>query len=102
MKLDKETQEAMARGERLAALVAHDGWSIAKDLLNEKMALLDSWTSLPDSFTDTEKLAEMKARHGAISFVQTWINEIEARTQNTQSLADLMREQKPKLINYLP
>lgn len=83
--MDKETAENLRKNTELRRMTESEGWSIAKGLLVNRIAILDSVSSIPDnlSFEEIGKEALFRAR--AISLVQDWLRDIEGRIeQNNQ------------------
>lgn len=97
MKTDKETAEALRQTTELRRMTESDGWKIAKGMLVERIAILDSVSSIPDnlSFEEIGKEALFRAR--AISLVQNWLDAIEGRldqgSQQEQAMVSLQHEE---------
>jgi hypothetical protein len=97
MKVDKETAESLRQSTELRHMVESDGWKVAKAMLVERIALLDSVSTIPSdlSFEEIGKEALFRAR--AISLVQDWLNSIEGRLeqadQQQETLVDLQSTQ---------
>lgn len=78
---DKETAAALSDGEELRLMAEGRGWAIAKKLLDDHIAVLDSVGSLPSdmSFEEIGKQAMFRAH--AISLVRTWIQAVEGKVE---------------------
>lgn len=97
MKADRETAESLRQATELRHMTESDGWKIAKGMLMERIAILDSVSSIPDnlSFEEIGKEALFRAR--AISLIQDWLGAIEGRLEQAEqqetTLVDLQSEQ---------
>lgn len=99
MKTDKETAEALRQTTELRRMTESDGWKIAKGMLVERIAILDSVSSIPDnlSFEEIGKEALFRAR--AISLVQNWLDAIEGRLdQGSQQEAAMVSLQHEEVV----
>lgn len=87
---DKETQKVISEGSDLARLTSSPEWNTAKRFLNDMFVELDSWSSLPDSYSPTQKLKEMEARYAAISLVQQWVSSLEGKASQAMETGKAM------------
>lgn len=79
-KIDHETQEVLRQGRIAEDLVKGEGWGWAKQVLMERLFLLDSldaMLSTKPSHSPDEFLVEAKARACAIALVRQWIADVE-------------------------
>ena len=76
---DKETQKVIGEGADLARLTSSPEWKTAKRYLNDMFVQLDSWSTLPDSYSAEQKVKEMESRQGAIALIQQWVSTIEGK-----------------------
>jgi len=101
--LDKETERAMHEGTELQNMVGSEGWAIAKQMLVQKLAILDSVSSLPIggelSFEEIGKQAAYRAH--VVSVITEWLNEIEGRLdQDEQQKSTLRVETEEEIIRF--
>ena len=101
MGLDKETARALHQGTELKRMVESEGWAVAKKMLVEKLAILDSVSSLPIggelSFEEIGQQAAYRAH--VVSVVTEWLNEIEGRIdQDEQQKSTLTIERDQEII----
>lgn len=89
---DKETQKVIAESADLARLTSSPEWKTAKRYLNDMFVQLDSWSTLPDSYSAEQKVKEMEARQSTISLIQQWVATLEGKaiqgTEIGKSLID--------------
>lgn len=98
MKLDKQTAEEIREGKEWERFVEGEGWQRAKNLLIQKLSVIDSLTQLPE---DGDLIHELKARQGAILLVLEWIKEVEGKAQQSMNNNELMVEQrKDDMVRY--
>lgn len=74
---DKETIEVLKLGQKYHDLAKSEDWAFAKEILNDKIKVLDSISTLPQELTPEEKLKELEIRAGSIELVRNWIKEVE-------------------------
>lgn len=92
MKLDQETARAMTLNIELRRMTESDGWQVAKGMLLERIALLDSVSSLPDELSFEEAGKQAKYRAHAISLMTGWLKDIEARVEQTNQQQEVVIE----------
>jgi predicted ABC-type transport system involved in lysophospholipase L1 biosynthesis ATPase subunit len=99
MKPDKETAEHVRRNHELRRMTESEGWGIAKAMLLERIALLDSVSSIPQNISFEEMGKQAMFRAHAISLMQDWLNEIEGRLDQTnQQDAVLMTLREESIV----
>lgn len=103
MGIDKETAGAMHEGTELKRMVESEGWGIAKQMLVNKLAILDSVSSLPIggelSFEEIGQQAAYRAH--VVSVVTEWLNEIEGRLdQDEQQKSTLTIEREEEVVRF--
>ena len=76
-KPDKETREVLSLGAKYHDLQKSEDWAFAKSILNDKIKVLDSISTLPKDITAEEKIKQLETRAGAIELIESWIKEIE-------------------------
>lgn len=81
MKLDQETAEQMRQNAELRRMTESDGWKIARAMLVERIAILDSVSSIPNNISFEEMGKQAMFRAHAISLMQDWLREIEGRIE---------------------
>lgn len=98
MELDQETARAMTLNIELRRMTESEGWAIAKGMLLQQIAILDSVSSLPDgiSFEETGKQAMFRAH--AISLMTTWLKDIEARVDQSNQQQEAVQDGKESSI----
>lgn len=87
MKLDKETSEAIQRGQRHARIVESDDWAELKEILERNMTMLYKKvdTTKPDEVLGQEVKANMKA----IEIIQDLIGTIEGSAYQFEATKDM-------------
>jgi len=100
MHADPETQKVISEGAAFSRLLHNDDWKQAKKYLNEMFIQLDSWSTLPETFTPNQKLREMEHRQAAIALVQTWIAQIEGRADVGVETAKVMIDHSELAENF--
>lgn len=101
MGIDRETEQAMHEGSELKHMTESEGWAIAKRMLVNKLAVLDSVSSLPiDGKLSFEELGRQAVyRAHVVSVVTEWLNEIEGRIdQDQQQKSTLTIESEESII----
>jgi hypothetical protein len=83
MELDRETAAAMRLNIELRRMTESEGWRVAKGMLMEKIALLDSVSSIPENLTFEEMGKQAMFRAHAISLMTNWLKEVEARVDQS-------------------
>lgn len=83
MKLDQETAAQMTVNIELRRMTESEGWRVAKGMLMQQIAILDSVSSLPDGISFEEAGKQAMFRAHAISLMTTWLHDIEARVDQT-------------------
>lgn len=83
MEPDRETARAMALNIELRRMTESDGWKVAKGMLLERIAILDSVSTLPEGITFEEAGKQAMYRAHAISLMRGWLNDIDARVEQT-------------------
>lgn len=73
----------MRHNTELRRMCESEGWKIAKGMLLERIALLDSVSSLPQNITFEEMGKQAMFRAHAISLMTDWLGEIEGRIDQT-------------------
>lgn len=90
MNLDRETARAMDLNIELRRMTESEGWKVAKQMLLEKIALLDSVSTLPEGITFEEAGKQAMFRAHAISLMRTWLEDIEARVDQTNQQQEVL------------
>lgn len=97
MQVDKETAEAMTEAMKLRELTESEGWKIARSLLDEKISVLDSVSTIPEgSFEEVGKQAMYRAH--AISLIRDWLSEIEGRLEQDDQQKEVIRDNHEEVI----
>lgn len=91
-KPDLKTQKILSEGEQLSFLVHHESWGLAKRLLNEKIAKLNSLTTLDFSLTPTALANEIKNRASVVLILEQWIAEIEGEANKYMSMTSQSKD----------
>lgn len=92
MELDQETARAMALNIELRRMTESDGWKVAKGMLLERIAILDSVSSLPEELSFEETGKQAKYRSHAIDLMKGWLNDIDARVEQSNQQQDVILE----------
>lgn len=92
MKLDRETAEQMREGDIMRQLVNSEGWALAKKMLAEQIAVLDSVSSIPSNMPLEEIGKQAMFRAHAISLVQSWLDAVEGRVEQHSQQSALLAE----------
>lgn len=103
MGMDRETERAMHEGTELKHMTESEGWAIAKKMLVNKLAILDSVSSLPvDGKVSFEELGRQAVyRAHVVSVVTEWLNEIEGRIdQDEQQKSTLTFQTEEEIIRF--
>lgn len=99
MEPDRETARAMALNIELRRMTESDGWKIAKGMLLERIAILDSVSTLPEGITFEEAGKQAMYRAHAISLMRGWLEEIDARVdQSNQQQETLIELQETTIV----
>lgn len=91
-KIDAETARAMTLNIELRRMTESEGWKVAKQMLLEKIAILDSVSSLPEGISFEEAGKQAMFRAHAISLMTDWLNAVEARVEQSNQQQDLIIE----------
>lgn len=103
MGIDRETERALHEGTELKHMTESEGWGIAKRMLVQKLAVLDSVSSLPiDGKVSFEELGRQAMyRAHVVSVVTEWLNEIEGRIdQDEQQKSTLTIEREEEIVRF--
>lgn len=92
MEIDKETAQAMALNIELRRMTESDGWKVAKGMLLERIALLDSVSSLPENISFEEAGKQAMFRAHAIDLMKGWLRDIESRVEQSNQQQDVLIE----------
>lgn len=92
MEPDRETARAMALNIELRRMTESDGWKVAKGMLLERIAILDSVSTLPEGITFEEAGKQAMYRAHAISLMRGWLNDIDARVEQTNQQQETLIE----------
>lgn len=100
--LDKETKKVLSDGEQINDLISSRGWSIAKKKLLQKVAILDSISSVPQDIQNPmNRLRELEIREGVVSVILEWLRDVEGTAQQFKSNAEILQvEKEDSLVNY--
>ena len=76
MKIDRETQEVLRKGEQMTNFVSGDGWREAKHMLTQRIADITDVRTIeePDPI---KAFQEMAARQIAVNIILDWMAELE-------------------------
>lgn len=101
---NKETSKVIVEGSELSRLTSTPEWKVAKRYLNDMFVQLDSWSTLPDTMTQEQKVKEMETRQNAISLVQQWVATIEGKSEQGVEVgkAFIDRENTSNVFTYFP
>lgn len=88
--IDRETARAMDDNLELRRMTESTGWKIAKQMLIERIALLDSVSSLPEDLSFEEAGKQAKYRAHAISLMRGWLDAIEGRIDQTNQQEEVL------------
>jgi hypothetical protein len=69
-----------------------DGWKVAKSMLVERIAILDSVSSIPQNLTFEEMGKQAMFRAHAISLMQDWLREVEGRIEQGNQQEAILSE----------
>lgn len=92
MEIDRETAQAMNLNIELRRMTESDGWKVAKGMLLERIAILDSVSSLPEGISFEEAGKQAMYRAHAISLMKGWLEDIEARVEQSNQQQDVLLE----------
>lgn len=92
MDIDRETAQAMNLNIELRRMTESDGWKVAKGMLLERIAILDSVSSLPEGISFEEAGKQAMYRAHAISLMKGWLEEIEARVEQSNQQQEVILE----------
>lgn len=99
MEPDKETARAMALNIELRRMTESEGWKVAKGMLLERIAILDSVSTLPEGITFEEAGKQAMYRAHAISLMRGWLEDIDARVdQSNQQQETLIELQETTIV----
>ena len=90
MEIDLETSKAMTANIELRRMTESEGWKIARGMLIEKVALLDSVSSIPHDLSFEEMGKQAMFRAHAISLMQDWLRDIEARVDQSNQQQEVV------------
>lgn len=80
---DKETLQIRAIAKSLQGLIEHDGWSIARQKLTDKILDLQNAFNVDDSSVE-KMIIDLKARKLATQILFEWLREIEGTPEQVQ------------------
>jgi hypothetical protein len=89
MAIDRETAQSLKDGDELRRMAESDGWKLAKAMLMQRIALLDSVSSLPNDLSFEEIGKQAMFRSHAISLVTSWLHEIEGRIEQSNQQTEV-------------
>lgn len=92
MKLDRETTKEMREGELVRDLLKSEGWGVVKEMLNERIMVLDSISTIPPDMPVEEIGRQAMYRAYAISLINDWLRSIEARAEQFEQQAQMLAE----------
>lgn len=92
MEPDRETARAMELNIELRRMTESEGWKVAKGMLLERIAILDSVSTLPEGITFEEAGKQAMYRAHAISLMRGWLNDIDARVEQTNQQQETLIE----------
>lgn len=92
MELDQETARAMTLNIELRRMTESDGWKVAKGMLLERIAILDSVSSLPEGISFEEAGKQAMFRAHAIDLMKGWLSDIESRVEQSNQQQDVVLE----------
>lgn len=99
MEPDRETARAMALNIELRRMTESEGWKVAKGMLLERIAILDSVSTLPEGITFEEAGKQAMYRAHAISLMRGWLEDIDARVdQSNQQQETLIELQETTIV----
>ena len=80
-KIDTETAESLREGNAVANYVEGEGWKFVKELITQKIRVLDSISALPTDLTPEDTFRQLMLRSGIIDFAQGIIEDVETRAE---------------------
>ena len=80
----------MTANIELRRMTESEGWKIARGMLIEKVALLDSVSSIPQDLSFEEMGKQAMFRAHAISLMHDWLREIEARVDQSNQQQEVV------------
>lgn len=92
MDIDRETAQAMNLNIELRRMTESDGWKVAKGMLLERIAILDSVSSLPEGISFEEAGKQAMFRAHAISLMQGWLADIDSRVEQSNQQQEVILE----------
>jgi hypothetical protein len=102
---NEETQKIITEGGDFGALIAHPGWKLFEDKIDETCRILDSWSSLPDGLTPSQKVKEMDKRQGSVALLKQVIQEIKGSVENAVAIAQTFAPkvgETSQVLRYTP
>jgi hypothetical protein len=92
MEIDRETAQAMNLNIELRRMTESDGWKVAKGMLLERIAILDSVSSLPEGISFEEAGKQAMYRAHAISLMKGWLDDVESRVEQSNQQEEVLLE----------
>lgn len=92
MDIDRETAQAMNLNIELRRMTESDGWKVAKGMLLERIAILDSVSTLPEGITFEEAGKQAMFRAHAIDLMKGWLKDIDARVEQSNQQQEVILE----------
>lgn len=95
--LDPETSQVMSDGEKIANLVASDGWGLVRQMLMEEIAQVNSITDIVE--TDPQKIImEVGVRQQLAKILLDWVRKVEGQAEQFKNNGSVLLERKDFVI----
>lgn len=82
MARQQQPEESLLPERELYHLIKSDGWKVAKDIINDKIAVIKDVTNIPADLSNEQLARETSGRIYTVALIEEWFAEIQARVDN--------------------